>query len=214
MSNNILKKAGIGASLMIGFLTGLKAADQQKIFVVDMAEVYDKFYKTEPAQKNFQILANQAKTEFDKKVQEGRKFFDERQALVSKYENPTLSEAAKKDLEKQIDALDERINQKTEEINRFRMEQDEKLNQQRQAILAEHLKEINTNIETLAKSKNVDIILNKGNGGVLYAKEEFELTKEVIELVNKPAAKSGKHEVKSAASAAKPVSVPQAIPAP
>lgn len=214
MSNNILKKAGIGASLMIGFLTGLKAADQQKIFVVDMAEVYDKFYKTEPAQKNFQILANQAKTEFDKKVQEGRKFFDERQALVSKYENPTLSEAAKKDLEKQIDALDEKINQKTEEINRFRMEQDEKLNQQRQAILAEHLKEINTNIETLAKSKNVDIILNKGNGGVLYAKEEFELTKEVIELVNKPAAKSGKHEVKSAASAAKPVSVPQAIPAP
>ncbi len=214
MSNNILKKAGIGASLMIGFLTGLKAADQPKIFVVDMAEVYDKFYKTEPAQKNFQILANQAKTEFDKKVQEGRKFFDERQALVSKYENPTLSEAAKKDLEKQIDALDERINQKTEEINRFRMEQDEKLNQQRQAMLAEHLKEINTDIETLAKSKNVDIILNKGNGGVLYAKEEFELTKEVIELVNKPAAKSGKHEVKSAASAAKPVSVPQAIPAP
>lgn len=213
MSNNILKKAGIGASLMIGFLTGLKAADQQKIFVVDMAEVYDKFYKTEPAQKNFQILANQAKTEFDKKVQEGRKFFDERQALVSKYENPTLSEAAKKDLEKQIDALDEKINQKTEEINRFRMEQDEKLNQQRQAILAEHFKEINTNIETLAKSKNIDIILNKA-GGVLHANEKFDLTQEVIEAVNKPAAKSGTHGVKSAASAAKPVSVPQAIPAP
>ena len=184
-------------SLSAGFLAGCFVAcanEAKNTYVVDMAKVYDSFYKTKPAQENFQMLAKQAQDEFEKMMNEGKKLFDEREELIKKINNPANSEAVKKDLEKQIAALEEKINKKGEEINRFRQEKDEKLDQQRQAILAEHFKEINAGVENLAKQKNADIIINKA--GLLYSKPEFDITNEVIQVVNKPAEKNSKTTAK------------------
>ena len=109
-----------------------------------------------------------------------------------------------KDLEKQIAAAEEKINKKGEEINRFRQEKDEKLEQQRQAILSEHFNEINAGIKILAEQKNADIILNKAS--ILYSKPEFDITNEVIQVVNKPAEnakKADKNSVKAENKASK-----------
>lgn len=193
MKKDMLKKLGLGAGLIAGSLTSLSADAVRNVFTVDMAKVYDNFYKTKPAQENFQLLAKQAQDEFERMMQEGKKLFDERQTLVNKASNPACTEEVRKDLEKQIAALDETINKKGEEINRFRQEKDEKLDQQRQAILSEHFKEINAGVESLAKSKNADIILNKAGGSVLYSKAEYDLTDEVIAIVNKPAKSNDKN---------------------
>ena len=187
MEKNMFKKLGLGAGLIAGCLTSLKAETVKNIFTVDMAKVYDNFYKTKPAQENFQLLAKQAQEEVERMMQEGKKLFDQRQDLINKVTSPACTEATKKDLEKQIVALDETINKKGEEINNFRQEKDVKLDQQRQAILSEHFKEINAGIESLAKTKNADFILNKAGGSVLYSKPEYDLTDEVITIVNKPA---------------------------
>ena len=183
MDKSVVKIFGLNLGVMMGCLMPLKA---QTIYTVDMAKVYDSFYKTKPAQENFRLLAEQAQKEFEKMMQEGKSIFDERQALTAKLNNPALKDDAKKALEDQLKALDEKINAKGEEINAFRQKKDESLDQQRQAILEEHFKEINAGIEVIAKGKNADMVLNK-SGGVLYAKDELDLTKEVIEQVNKPA---------------------------
>ena len=193
MKKDMFKKLGLGAGLIAGCLTSLKAETVKNLFTVDMAKVYDNFYKTKPAQENFQLLAKQAQEEFERMMQEGKKLFDQRQDLINKVSNPACTEATKKDLEKQIAALDETINKKGEEINNFRQEKDAKLDQQRQAILAEHFKEINAGIESLAKTKNADFILNKAGGSVLYSKPEYDLTDEVITIVNKPAKANDKN---------------------
>ncbi len=189
----MFKKLGISAGLIASCLTSLKAEAVKNIFTVDMAKVYDNFYKTKPAQENFQLLAKQAQDEFERMMKEGKKLFDERQILVNKISNPACSETTRKELEKQITALDETINKKGEEVNRFRQEKDEKLNQQRQAILSEHFKEINAGVENLAKAKNADIILNKAGGSILYSKAEYDITDEVIATVNKPALSNNKN---------------------
>lgn len=189
MEKQILKKLGLGAGFMAGCFVA--CADEAKnTYVVDMAKVYDNFYKTELTQKKFQMLVKQAHDELEKMMQEGKMLLDEHEALQKKNNNPANSEAVKKDLEKQIAAAEEKINKKGEEINRFRQEKDEKLEQQRQAILSEHFNEINAGIESLAKQKNADVVLNKA--GVLYAKPEFDITNEVIQVVNKPAEKNKK----------------------
>jgi len=187
MKKDMLKKLSLGAGLIAGCLTSLKADTVKNIFTVDMAKVYDNFYKTKPAQENFQLLAKQAQDEFERMMQEGKKLFDQRQDLVNKISNPACTESARKELEKKITALDEAINKKGEEINHFRQEKDAKLDQQRQAILSEHFKEINAGVESLAKAKNADFILNKAGGSVLFSKAEYDLTDEVITIVNKPA---------------------------
>lgn len=196
----MLKKLGLGAGFLAGCFVAC-ANEAKNTYVVDMAKVYDNFYKTKPAQENFQMLTKQAQDEFEKMMNEGKTLFDEREALIKKINNPANSEAVKEDLKKQITTLEEKINKKGEEINRFRQEKDEKLEQQRQAILSEHFKEINAGVESLAKQKNADIILNKV--GLLYSKPEFDLTDEVIQAVNKPAGKTHKSTAKEAAKPAK-----------
>ncbi len=184
MKKSIIKNLGLNLGIFAGCLMPLKA---QTIYTVDMAKVYDNFYKTKPAQDNFRLLAEQAQKEFEKMMQEGKTLFDERQNLLTKLNNPALQEETKKDLEKQIQALDEKINAKGEEINLFRQKKDESLDQQRQAILSEHFKEINVGVEAIAKVKKADIVLNKAGGGVLFSKDELDLTQAVIDQVNKPA---------------------------
>ena len=44
----------------------------------------------------------------------------------------------------------------------------------------------------LAKEKEADIIVNKAAMGVLYAKPKYDLTQDVIEVVNKAAPKTNK----------------------
>lgn len=194
MEKQMLKKLSLGAGFLVGcFMT--YAHEAKNVCVVDMAKVYERYYKTKPAQDNFQMLAKQAQNEFEKMMQEGKPLFEEREALIKKINNPANSEAVRKDLEKQIVALEEKIQKKGEEINRFRQEKDAKLDQQRQAILAEHFKEINASVESLAKQKNADMVLNKA--GVLFAKPEFDITDEVIQVVNKPAEKAVEKEVKT-----------------
>ena len=187
----MLKKLGLGAGFLAGCFVAC-ANEAKNTYVVDMAKVYDSFYKAKPAQEDFQMLAKQVQDEIEKMMQEGKKLFDEREALINKINNLANSEAVKKDLEKQISAVQEKINKKGEEINRFRQEKDEKLDQRRQAILTDHFNEINAVIENLAKQKNADVILNKV--GILYSKPEFDITNEVIQIVNKPAEKNNKYD--------------------
>ncbi|MFQ6723683.1 MAG: OmpH family outer membrane protein [Opitutales bacterium] len=166
--------------------------DDQKIYAVDLSEVYEHFYKTKSAQENFQLLVKQSQEGLEKLMQEGKLLFDEREILVKKRENPANSKEINEKLEKELANLDEKINKKGEEINMYRAENERKLGEKRQAVMDEHFKEIQAGIEVLAKDKEADIIVNKAAMGVLYAKPKYDLTQDVIEVVNKAAPKTNK----------------------
>lgn len=184
MEKQILKELGLGAGILAGCFVAC-ANEAKNTYVVDMAKVYDNFYQTKPAQEKFQVLVKQTQDATGKMMEEGKKLFEEREELIKKRNNPANSESVNKKIEEDIKICEGKIDKKGEELNRFRQEQDEKLEQQRQAILSEHFKEINAGIEALAKQKNADLVLNKA--GVLYSKPEFDITDEVIKTVNKPA---------------------------
>ncbi len=166
--------------------------DDQKIYAVDLSEVYEHFYKTKSAQENFQLLVKQSQDGLEKLMQEGKVLFDERDALIEKRKNPANSNDVNQKLDKDLSNLDEKINKKGEEINLYRAENERKLGEKRQAVMDEHFKEIQAGIEVLAKEKEADIIVNKAAMGVLFAKPKYDLTRDVISLVNKAAPKSTK----------------------
>ena len=116
-----------------------RVATQGKAFaVVDLAEVYSEFYLAKAAQENFRLLAQQAKSELEKMMNEGQSLFEERDTLMKKLDAPALSEDARKKLEEQLTEVDAKIRQKGEAIGQFQQEKEMKLNEQRQMILAEH----------------------------------------------------------------------------
>ena len=177
-----------------------RVATQGKAFaVVDLAEVYSEFYLAKAAQENFRLLAQQAKSELEKMMNEGKLLFEERDTLMKKLDAPALSEDARKKLEEQLTEVDAKIRQKGEAIGQFQQEKEMKLNEQRQMILAEHFKEINLDMERMAKERNLECILNKT--AVLYADSALDLTADAVREVNKPYQKEIKEAEKKAAEA-------------
>ena len=177
-----------------------RVATQGKAFaVVDLAEVYSEFYPAKAAQENFRLLAQQAKSELEKMMNEGQSLFEERDTLMKKLDAPALSEDARKKLEEQLTEVDAKIRQKGEAIGQFQQEKEMKLNEQRQMILAEHFKEINLDMERMAKERNLACILNKT--AILYAEPALDLTVDAVREVNKPYQKEIKEAEKKAAEA-------------
>ena len=148
--------------------------------VVDLAEVYSEFYPAKAAQENFRLLAQQAESELEKMMNEGKPLFKERDELM-------MSEVGAK------------IRQKGEAIGQFQQEKEMKLNEQRQTILAEHFKEINLDMERMAKERNLACILNKT--AILYTEPALDLTADAVREVNKPYQKEIREAEKKAAEA-------------
>lgn len=177
-----------------------RAAAQKKVFaVVDLAEVYGEFYPAKAAQENFRLLAQQAESELEKMMNEGKPLFKERDELMKKLDAPALSEDARKKLEEQLTEIGAKIRQKGEAIGQFQQEKEMKLNEHRQTVLAEHFKEINLDMERMAKERNLQCILNKT--AILYTDSALDLTADAVREVNKPYQKEIREAEKKVAEA-------------
>ena len=149
-----------------------------KIGVVKFSKVYDEFFPAQEAQKRFDVLIQQINEEHEKMLQEGKKFFEERDKLLK---DPILSNAAKK---KMGDSIMEKIKKQGEAIGRFRQEKEEKVHTERQEVLSKNYKELAGVIERIGKEGGFDLILNETY--VLYAKPELDITEKVIQRANQP----------------------------
>lgn len=198
MKTQLLKKLSLSAGFLAGYFTvyaqEMKNIPNQgknlTIAVVDMSEVYDKHHETKKLTENFQLLVKQGEEELEKKMQEVKKLFDERDELLKKLNNPATPDATKKELEQKVTCLDEGIAKKGREINDHRQKIEENLGQRRNATLEKQYNDIVAVVEKEAKKRGFDIVLNKSS--VLYSKPEIDITNEVIEVINKPAAKNNK----------------------
>lgn len=198
MKTQLLRKLSLSAGFLAGYFTVYaqetkNIPNQGKnltIAVVDMSEVYDKHHETKKLIEDFQILAKQGNEEIEKEMQEAEKLFKERDELLKKLNNPATPDAIKKELEQKVACLDEEIAKKGREINDHRQKMEENLSQRRNATLEKQFDGIVAVAETEAKKRGFDIVLNKAS--VLYSKPEIDITNEVIEVINKPAAKNNK----------------------
>lgn len=181
--NKFVQYLGIAA-----LSTQLVCAEEVKnprIYVVDMSSVYENFWEAKKARESFSALTQQAQNEIEKMMQEGKGIVDQIEALRKKTNTPGLTSETKENIQKELEGLYEKLQSKEIEINRFRQEKDEKLNQEHQSILNEHFGKLNKHIDAIAKNHNADFVLNKAGMGVLYCKDAYDLTQEVIKASNK-----------------------------
>ena len=141
-------------------------AKEYKIGYVDLAKVSDEYSKTKDYEKTFEIQVKGKDAERQKFVDEIRKLKDE-QAL--------LSDKAK--AEKQV-VIDDKIKNLQESDKKVRDE----LIKQRNQMLGEIQKDIDTVISAYSKEAGYDIVLIKQT--VLYAGTELDLTAEVVKRLN------------------------------
>ena len=141
-------------------------AKEYKIGYVDLAKVSDEYSKTKDYEKSFEIQVKGKDAERQKLVDEVRKLKDE-QAL--------LSDKAKAQKQAIID-------DKIKNLQEFDKLVRDELIKQRNQMLGEIQKDIDTVISAYSKEAGYDIVLIKQT--VLYAGTELDLTAEVVKRLN------------------------------
>ena len=141
-------------------------AKEYKIGYVDLAKVSDEYAKTKDFEKTFEVQVKSKDAERQKFVDEVRKLKDE-QAL--------LSDKAKAEKQAVIDG-------KITSLQDFDRRVRDELIKQRNQMLGEIQKDIDTVISAYSKEAGYDIVLIKQT--VLFAGSELDLTAEVVKRLN------------------------------
>lgn len=175
-------------------LFNLQAANNVTILTVDLGAVYNGYYRVQRAEKKFQALLETANKDIRQMIEEGAAIVDSLKELENKINNPAITEEARKQTIEEARGLAQQIQQKEYEVNQFRQETDQKLGQRRQTILEYYLGKIREVVTRIAEKRNADLVLNSVAPAVVYSKSNFDITDEVLEILNKDQNKASDDE--------------------
>src|SRR3954468_6111269 len=169
-----------------GFAQGLK------IGTVDMNRAFKEYNKTKDAEKKINEAKDSAKKEYDDRADAYKKSLDEINKLNQQLDSPALAGDKKTQLAKERDEKIANIKNMEREINEFRQTRERQLQEQALRMREGIVKEITDIVTERVKANNLDLVLDKSgpslNGVplVMYAKENWDFTSDVIATLNKP----------------------------
>ncbi|MDD3906258.1 MAG: OmpH family outer membrane protein [Candidatus Omnitrophica bacterium] len=163
----ILTAALFVAGLFAGPICEKAFAKEMKFAYVDLAKVFDEYGKTKDSEKILEGKGKAKEAERMKLVEEIKKLKDE-QAL--------LSEKAKADKQGVIDT-------KIKALQEYDMKARNELVKERNDILAGIMKDIEKVVNDYAKASGYDFVLNSRM--LLYGAEQYDLTSQILEKLNK-----------------------------
>jgi len=204
--------AAFGAATMVA-----QAQPAPKIFVVDMAKLYESHYKTEEHITKLRADEQKAQVELERLNKEGNALVEQYKELVEKAtNNPLASADAKTKAEQEAQAKMQEIETKKQEIQVFRGNVERQLQQRMKTFRDIILEEISKTATDIAKRKGATVVVDKaGPSGIgisnfIYLDPAYDITEEVLKEVNKdkpaaaaapaPAATSGTAAPKAAPS--------------
>jgi Skp family chaperone for outer membrane proteins len=175
--------------------TSISGQRAPKILTLDFKEVYTNYYKAQESEKKFEDIVNAKNEEVKNQLDENIAFAQELQKLNDKLGNPSTSLEAKQEIEEQLRSQSAELQKRQADWQRLCQEAEMQLTQRQQKIIETHSSEIREVVANLAREQKVDIVLNASAGiGVIYAEPSFDITAEVISLLN---ARSPEGKIKS-----------------
>ena len=157
----------LGLVLLTLFLfTGHAVAQDSKIGFVDLSRAFDEYQKTKDFDRNLEKTGDIKQQQREKLVKEIRNMRDEIELM-----NEKARQKKEDDIEAKIKSLQE-----------FDQDAKMELTKERDDMVREILKEINTVIEEYGKTHVYSIILN--DRVLLYGQKTNDLTDEIINLLN------------------------------
>lgn len=151
--------------------TAAHAADAGKIGYVDLARVFDEYQKTKTFDKNLETKGASKQQERDRLVNEVKKLRDEAELLGAK---------AKDDKQVQID-------EKIKALQEFDRTTRDALRKERDTMVRDILKEIETVIQDFGKAQGYSFIFN--DRVLVFKNETSDLTPQIIKALNDSFAK-------------------------
>lgn len=204
---------------------GAYAQPAPKLYIVDMAKLYDTHYKTLEQNAKIQADDEKAQKEVELMNQQGNALVEEYKTLNDQSNNPTLSAEAKGKAQDAAQKKLEQIQGKQREVQTFIQNTRNSLGQRLQTFRALMLEEISKLATDVAKRKGATLLLDKagptgiGIPSILYHDPAYDITEDVMKEINKDrpagaptAPAAGTEKAAPAAAPAGGASAPLAVP--
>lgn len=166
------------------------ASAEISIMTVDVASLYDGYYKTKEATEKLQGRFDTAKTQIDEMIASGEVEVEAYKTMVEQAQNPVLSDSARADAEKDADLQMAKIRNMQQEVQLFRQSTQNQLAQQQNTQRQFMLEEIKTGILEVSQQKGVDLVFDTSPGvgvglpSVIFANPAWDATQDVLDVLN------------------------------
>lgn len=178
------------AGVLLGFAT-LHAQASLKVIVVDMAKVYDNYYKAEEAKAKINDAYQRAREELDGLNKQIQTAADEYKGLVEQGKSPLANEQARakanEDAQKKLEEIQEMQRRGQAFMQNSERSLQQRMKNHRDFIMDEIMKVVND----FSRAKGATLVLDKSGPSilgipvVLSADPSYDITDEVIKEVNK-----------------------------
>lgn len=162
-----------------------------RIGTVDMKKVFDSYYKTKDAESKINEARNNAKKELEERMDTAKKVLEEVKKLDEDISKPELSKEAKEQKGKIRGEKASELQTMDREIREFQSSREKQLQEQSVRMRGGIVDEINKVVTDKVKADGYDIVFDRSGpslNGVpilLYAKESYDFTNDVVSALNK-----------------------------
>jgi Skp family chaperone for outer membrane proteins len=173
------------------------AQAELKVGTIDMKLVFDSYSKTKEAEGKINEAREQAKKELDERLGVFNKAQEEARKLNDEANKPELTEKAKSEKAKVLNEKLQALGTLQREIQEFQQTRERQLSEQSVRSRNALLEDINKVIADKVKGAGYDLVIDKSGqslnavGVLVYSKESFDFTADIIAEINK-GAKPGK----------------------
>ncbi len=184
-----MKTSLLALSVLLSLLPAQLTAQAtpRTIGVVDVAKVFDDYYKVKEAKERMAKSQKIFREEMEIFQAELKKLVGEFNDVQTKLKNPNLDTEA---LRKQAQDKLKVIREKEVDVQQYQERTRATLRQREQNLLTLHTTDIRSAIAKVAAAKNLDLVLSSaGQQFVLFAKPTFDVTADVTAIVNSSAPK-------------------------
>lgn len=186
-------------ALTVGTLSFSNSAQADiKVGTIDMKLVFDSYSKTKDAEAKINQSREQAKKELDERLAVFTKAQEEARKLNDEANKPELTEKAKAEKAKVLNEKLQALGTLQREVQEFQQTRERQLSEQSVRSRNTLLEDINKVIADKVKAAGYDLVIDKSGqslnavGVLIYAKDSFDFTAEIVAEINKGAKSDAK----------------------
>lgn len=182
----LLALSAFGAASLLA-----SAQPAPKIFVVDLAKLFDGHYKTEEQSGKLRADEAKAQEELDRLNKEGNTMVEKYKELADQANSPVATPEAKAKATADGQKVLEDIRNKQKEVQNFQQQTRNSLQQRMKTFHDLMLEEIGKVAVDIAKRKGATLLIDKsgqtlnGVSGIVYSDPDYDITPEVLKEINK-----------------------------
>jgi len=188
-----LLSTAILATLTLGFAASAQA--EMKVGTLDMNNVFTQYYRTKDAETKLNEARASAKKELDDRLETLKKSMDDINKISADIEKPELSKDAKEKAAKSRDEKVAEARNLDREIAEFRGTRERQLQEQFMRMRKDIVDDIMKVVTVKVKEAQYDLVLDKSGMSIgqipviVYSKETMDFSNDIIDTLNKGAAK-------------------------